>query len=360
VSDGTRSEIKVGLFVLLTAVAAVIVVFLLGRKRHVWEERVHIHSTFDDVGGLVVGAPVQLAGVNVGIVSSIAFDRTTPRPRIRVDLEIARASLDLIHRDSIARIGAQGLLGDKLVDVSAGTRTEPPIEEGGEVAAAPSSDLQRLIAETTEVMDRVKRVAENLAKLTAGIAEPKTVEHLRGSIASLHQLMEQTVKGPGLMHALFYDPRTAEQLDALLVEARRLVAHVDQGVVRLDQVLGATNAEGRQILNYAARAARAVGDTAEALGRTQTIANVERASADLADVARTVRSGQGTLGALVQDPTVYEQLVTILGGIARSRILRALVRYAIVKDDAKTAQRIVDEPPGHSTPKPPGTQTTKR
>jgi hypothetical protein len=56
-----------------------------------------------------------------------------------------------------------------------------------------------------------------------------------------------------------------------------------------------------------------------------------------------MKSGQGTLGALVVDPTVYEQLVQVLGGVGRSRVLRALVRYAISRDDEKGAARVVDE-----------------
>ena len=56
-----------------------------------------------------------------------------------------------------------------------------------------------------------------------------------------------------------------------------------------------------------------------------------------------MKAGQGTLGALVVDPTVYEQLVQVLGGVGRSRVLRALVRYAISRDDEKGAARVVDE-----------------
>ena len=56
-----------------------------------------------------------------------------------------------------------------------------------------------------------------------------------------------------------------------------------------------------------------------------------------------MKQGQGTLGALVVDPTVYEQLVQVLGGVGRSRVLRALVRYAISRDDEKGTARVVDD-----------------
>jgi hypothetical protein len=57
---------------------------------------------------------------------------------------------------------------------------------------------------------------------------------------------------------------------------------------------------------------------------------------------------------------VYEQLVTVLGGVARSRILRALVRFAIRKDDGRSAAHIVDGKYAPPTPLPPPNRTLDR
>ncbi len=43
----------------------------------------------------------------------------------------------------------------------------------------------------------------------------------------------------------------------------------------------------------------------------------------------TIRKGEGSLGALINDPTVYEDLRTVLGNVKRNFILRELVRYSI-------------------------------
>ena len=64
-----RLEVKVGVFVLATAALAVIAVVLLGKSRHVFEQRATLHATFSDVAGLSQGAPVRVSGVNVGTVS---------------------------------------------------------------------------------------------------------------------------------------------------------------------------------------------------------------------------------------------------------------------------------------------------
>jgi phospholipid/cholesterol/gamma-HCH transport system substrate-binding protein len=46
-----------------------------------------------------------------------------------------------------------------------------------------------------------------------------------------------------------------------------------------------------------------------------------------------VRAGKGTVGALLVDPSVYEDLKMVLGNVERNRALRALVRYSIKKDE---------------------------
>jgi hypothetical protein len=91
------------------------------------------------------------------------------------------------------------------------------------------------------------------------------------------------------------------------------------------------------------RAAKSVGQTADEIQRSRMVANLSKASGDLAMMTGYMKQGRGTLGALVVDPTVYEQLVQVLGGVGRSRILRALVRYAISRDEEKGAARVVDD-----------------
>ncbi|HEX8953498.1 MAG TPA: MlaD family protein, partial [Polyangia bacterium] len=117
-SNNRRLEIKVGLFVVGALVLGAIGVLLLGKSRHVFEPRVHLHATFADVAGLVQGAPVRVSGVNVGIVSQIMFVHAEPRPQISVDLQISRAAIGLVRADSVARISGQGLLGDKIVEIT--------------------------------------------------------------------------------------------------------------------------------------------------------------------------------------------------------------------------------------------------
>lgn len=349
-----RLEIKVGLFVLAGVALAVVVVLLLGKSRHVFQPRVTLHAMFRDVAGLVQGAPVRVSGVNVGTVAQIMFVRGRPRPQIQVDLQVTRSALALVRSDSVARISSQGLLGDKIIEVSAGSTAAPAVGEGGYVKTAEPPNLDQMVAQASAVLDDARRVADRAAKVVDEFARPKTISDLRQSITHLNELLQATARGQGLAHALFFDRGSADKLTQLETRLIQLTEHVDRGVQHVDAVLAATDDDGRQLFNNLSRAAKGVGQTADALHRSHIIGHLDRASGDLAAMTEYMKSGRGTLGALIIDPTVYDQLVTVLGGIGRSKVLRALVRFAISRDEKK-GEKGDDKPPAEkpdSKPKP--------
>jgi len=68
-------------------------------------------------------------------------------------------------------------------------------------------------------------------------------------------------------------------------------------------------------------------------------------STDLRALLAGLREGKGTLGALLVDPSVYEDLKMLLGNVQRNQALRALVRYSIQRDDGSPGVQIVDPEP---------------
>jgi phospholipid/cholesterol/gamma-HCH transport system substrate-binding protein len=328
-SSGGRVAVVVGAFIVLLIAGAFAVVFLLGSKRHVFEERVTLHAHFDNVQGLRAGAPVWLAGVAVGRVTAVRFPEAIADRRVRVAIEIQRAALSRVRADSVARIGTQGVLGDKLIELSVGSPEEPGLAPGAVLKTQSPVDLEAMIAEAGEAVRRVRDAADRAAAAVTQIAQPSTIRDVRRAISSLRAIARAAAEGPGLVHALFYDPNTARNFERASAGVDRLIARVDGAVAKVDRILEATDEEGRGVVNQLARAARGVGDVADELARTRTMTNLERASADVAALTARARRGEGTIGALLVDPTVYERLVTILGGVERSRILRAVVRYAI-------------------------------
>src|SRR2546422_4153109 len=132
-------KLRVGVFVLVALAAFLGMVYALGARARLFEARYTIHAEFTEVAGLIEGATVRLAGVQIGRVTGVHLPGE-PGGKVRVDLTIARRYADRIRRDSIARIETQGLLGDKVVEITVGNTTAPPAAPGEVLAARDPAD----------------------------------------------------------------------------------------------------------------------------------------------------------------------------------------------------------------------------
>jgi len=133
-------ELAVGSFVLLGLVCLAYLAIHLG-KMEVWGGGYQVVANFDNVSGLGQGAPVEVAGVQVGRVEAI---RLTPGDRAKVTLRL-EPGLQL-HDDAIASIRTKGIIGDKFIQLSPGN-SEKLISAGGTIHDTESTiDLEQLIS----------------------------------------------------------------------------------------------------------------------------------------------------------------------------------------------------------------------
>jgi len=82
----------------------------------------------------------------------------------------------------------------------------------------------------------------------------------------------------------------------------------------------------------------------------QVSANLGAITGDLRHIIADLRAGKGTLGALLVDPSIYEDVKGVLGNVQRNDALRALVRYSIKQDEKRPAVRVSDQPAPSATP----------
>ncbi len=80
-----------------------------------------IFATFENVGGLVVRSKVSIAGVTVGQVAEIKYDKKSYGARVRLDID---TNVDNITTDTTASILTEGLLGGKYVGLTIGAEEE--------------------------------------------------------------------------------------------------------------------------------------------------------------------------------------------------------------------------------------------
>jgi phospholipid/cholesterol/gamma-HCH transport system substrate-binding protein len=71
----------------------------------------------------------------------------------------------------------------------------------------------------------------------------------------------------------------------------------------------------------------------------ELVNNLSSAAKSADNIVKKVERGEGTLGGIINDPAVYEDLKVILGGAKRSTIIKGLIRYTIKKKKAEQGEK---------------------
>ena len=389
-----RQKLRVGVFVLIGLAAFLGMIYALGARARLFEARYTIHAEFNEVGGLVEGATVRLAGVQIGRVTGV---RLPPEPggRVRVDLTIGRQFANRVRKDSVARLETQGLLGDKIVELSVGTVAAAAVKAGDIIDSQESQDIGRVMAQSGQVIKSVSALAESLRETAQKLNQSGLIEEAAATVASARKVTDQVgrvvaevERGKGWAHSIVYEePVMLKRLTATtqsLLErvqrgegaagvllspestasAKRFVAALD----RLSRVVEQPSPEDgvlpallfdpkyRALLDDVGVVAHNMRDISDRLaggrgtlgsllkdqpgdaGLGQASQDFQATMANFRAISEKINTGEGTVGALIADPTVYERLVTILDGAQRSFLLRTMIRSLGKDGDPKASK----------------------
>ncbi|NNV54616.1 MlaD family protein [Limnovirga soli] len=114
----------VGIFIFLGLAILVITLFTLGGQKKTFVKSFVINAVFDDVGGLLKGGNIWFSGVKVGTVKNISFYGNAS---VLVTMSIENSAQPHIHNDAKARIGSDGLIGNKIIIIYGGDSASPQI-----------------------------------------------------------------------------------------------------------------------------------------------------------------------------------------------------------------------------------------
>src|SRR5215207_4552282 len=149
----------------------------IGALARYFERKYDLVAEFKEVGGLIEGATVRLAGVQIGRVTDVSL-APEPGGKVRVTLTIARAFADRIRSDSEASIVTQGLLGDKLIEISTGTSAAPPLPPGSRLISREPVEMGRVFAEGADALAKINRLASVLTGTVERLDAGGTVEQI--------------------------------------------------------------------------------------------------------------------------------------------------------------------------------------
>lgn len=297
------TEFRVGLFVSLGLLLAMITIFMLGGEHSFFTRYYTLYTNFGSISGLRVGAPVQLAGLKVGFVDGIRFNPTIEKKEVLIVLKIQKKFEKRIRADSVATVETQGLLGDKFIYITMGSEDQLLLPDKGLLMSKETTSIFALADKASSIMDNIGEASKTINDMLSGVKGKKGESDFKAIISSVKTTVQQIEKGKGLVHALIYDPKGEEAVADL------------------------------------ARTLKAVGDiTTSAEGDKATpgmLANLRHASEDLREILSSVRNGEGTLGKFVTDPALYDDLRALFGRANRNVLLRSVIRSTIEENESR-------------------------
>lgn len=232
------------------------------------------YASYDNVAGLTVAAPVNVDGYKVGQVREVAFDYEN-HGKIKVLLALDNKLR--IPEDSYAVLET-GLLDGAYVTIHLG-KSAKMIEVGGDVPTQTAPDLMSAVSNdllpgVASILPKVDSLLANLNRVVTDPALIQSVQRLDGISANL-------LATSGSLNASL-----GRQVPKILSNAGNITTH-------LDTITGNLTELSAQL---------------KALPLQSTMTNVESVTGNLVTFSEKLNSSKGTLGKLMNDPELYEQL----------------------------------------------------
>jgi len=178
-------NVRLGAFVLITLAILSLFVFLVGSSESKFQANYRLQSQFQNVSGLEEGADVRVGGVRKGTVRKIELP-SQPDGKITVIMEVARRTRDVVKQDSTAAIKSEGLVGNKYVEVSFGSKEASPIQDGSTINSEPPIDISDLIGKTNEILDSTQVALGSIQAATKNVDTiTAKINNGRGTVGAL-------------------------------------------------------------------------------------------------------------------------------------------------------------------------------
>jgi len=223
ISRKYRSETIVGFFVVVSLTALFIMVLIIARQQGLFQSYMEYQATFKNVSGLKPGSEVHLAGVTVGSVKAITID---PSGLTKVIFTVMQRYSDQIREDSQASIGFMGLLGDKSLDLSAGSPGKAAIPPNGPVATIEPLDMTQLLARAGPSLENLQKILDNLAKISDSLVGKEG--SMLNAFDQLKEILGKINQGQGSLGMILNDPKLYHETTATMSSARKVFADMGQ------------------------------------------------------------------------------------------------------------------------------------
>lgn len=316
----TWSELRVGVVVIVSlAVLAFTILYIGGGGASPLASKYVLKALMSDVNGLKSGAPVRVGGVDVGTVTAVGFggDDARGRGMVEVTMRLDRRVKGRVTAESLATLGALGLLGEKAVDITS-LALGKPLEDGDYVRAAAEDPFKGLLSDASATTAHIRRIMSRMDAGEGLIGKALRDEELYTRMVDvsvrLQAVMSKLESEKGPLGRLMNDEETSRRLSSSIKGIESLVSRVESGqgplgtLVKDDELAGDLKTLISSLNDVAGRLRRGEGTAGRLLQDDTLYKRLDDVVTRFDGVLDRLEHGEGTAGRLLRDPEVYTNL----------------------------------------------------
>jgi phospholipid/cholesterol/gamma-HCH transport system substrate-binding protein len=328
------AQLKVGIVAVVALALAIIMIFLVSGEGGMFWQRYSLKTTFDNIAGLKEGAPVRVAGVEVGSVKALEFIGD----RVEVTFQLSKDMQSRVTTSSVATLGSVSLLGEAAVDITSSSQGTPIPEWGYVPTGRAAGSISEVATQASRGLEEATRLLADVRSGRGTVGKLFTDDALYAEINRFVDAAENVARnlseGRGTIGRLSRDPTAAKALEGSLTNLEAVTARLKAGEGSLGRLLN-DDAFAKSLTGTTSNLDALTGrlnrgeGTAGKLVTDEALYNRLNSMADRLDkVTANLQAGEGTAGQLLRDKQLYENMN---GAVAE---LRQLIK-AIQADPKK-------------------------
>ena len=285
------SQLRVGLTVLFASITLGILIFLMSGTTGIFTPKITLKSYFDNAGGLRIGAPVRLQGVDVGNITGVRVVSDKPLTPVEIRMKVTTKYRSNMRKDSVTSLSTAGVLGETYIDIDSSHAKGPEVSNGDVLATRETPDIQDVVRASQGTLQNLdallKRTDRVLAFVESGqgsigklIYDPQLYNQLANTVTEFKGIVDEIRNGQGSLGKLVSNDDAYNQLMAAVDKLNAIVDDLQQGK---------------------GTAGKLLKDAALYNNANDTIANVKKITDD-------INAGKGSLGKLTKDDALAKKL----------------------------------------------------
>lgn len=290
------NNVRLGVFVVTGVMLLIIGLYFIGNNKNMFGKTFRLSTTFTDVSGLTEGNNVRYSGIDVGTVDHIEIINDTV---IYVEMIIDDRLLKFIRKNSIASIGTDGLMGNKLVNISAGSPDAKIVTESDTLQSIKGINTEEMLRTLEFTNQNVAFISSNLKEITGNINRSRGTLYtvlmdttlalnFRGTLANIENVSANLSTISEKLNSLVDDARYGKGLMATIVsdssmsdDFKKSIQKVKEGSEQFSAIALEINKLVTQINNGNGSASVILHDSSMANDLKQSISNINSASKKL-------------------------------------------------------------------------------